>query len=291
MPTSHSNDLPLAWITGASGLIGHELVQAAEAGAAPGWRVRALTRQVVDLANAHDVDQLFERERPELIIHCAALSRTGACQADPTQAFRQNVEVTRRLIERLSTGRFVFFSSDLVFDGLQGSYIETDRLNPVNVYGHTKWEAEKAVSLFPNSLVIRTSLNYGHSLTSDRSFNEEMVNAWKAGRPVPAFVDEYRCPIAASETARWTWELIRAEHFGVVHLAGAERLSRWQIATEIARHYPALHPQVVPVTLADHVGPPRAPDVSLNCDRLAGWLGRTLPSFRPWLAGNEPIHT
>lgn len=287
----HSIDLPLAWITGASGLIGRELVRAAEVGAARGWRVRGLTREVVDLANVHEVDWLFETDRPQLIIHCAALSRTGACEAAPVQAFRQNVEVTCRLIERLSTGRFVFFSSDLVFDGRQGGYVETDLPSPVNVYGHTKREAEKAVLGFSNSLIIRTSLNYGHSLTGDRAFNEEMVNAWKAGRPVSAFVDEYRCPIAASETARWTWDLVQAHRFGVVHLAGTERLSRWQIATEIARHYPALNPRIIPVPLAEHVGVPRAPDVSLNCDRLVGWMGRPLPPFCPWLAGNEPIHT
>ena len=266
-------------------------MRAARAGAAPGWRVRGLTRADVDLANPRAVDELFEQERPGLIVHCAALSRTGACQADPAQAFRQNVEVPLGLLERLSAGRFVFFSSDLVFDGLHGGYVETDPPHPVNVYGQTKWKTEQTVLSRPNALVIRTSLNYGHSLTGDRAFNEEMVNTWKSGRPVQAFVDEYRCPIAASETARWTWDLIRSGQSGVIHLAGAERLSRWQIATEIARHYPALNPRIIPVTLGEHVGPPRAPDVSLNCEQLSGCLGRPLPAFRPWLAGNEPIHT
>jgi dTDP-4-dehydrorhamnose reductase len=290
MSTPPDSDLPLAWVTGAAGLIGRELVRAAEAGAAPGWRVRPLTRALVDLANAHEVNQLFERERPDLIIHCAALSRTGACQSDPALAIRQNVEITQRLVDRLGSGYFIFFSSDLVFDGTQGGYVETDQPNPVNVYGQTKWESEKALQSLPQALVIRTSLNYGHSLTGDRAFNEEMVNAWKAGRPVQAFVDEYRCPIAASETAFWTWKLVRARRCGIVHLAGAERLSRWQIATEIAGHYPALHPTIIPVSLAGHVGTPRAPDVSLNCDRLSAWMGRPLPSFRSWLTEKEPIH-
>lgn len=281
---------PLAWVTGAGGLIGHELILAANAVRGAGWRVLGLSRQDVNLDDPAAVAQLLSDQAPHLIIHCAALSRTGACEANPTLAHRLNVEASVRLMEAAPDARFVFLSSDLVFDGRKGNYFETDIPNPVNVYGRTKLAVEAQLNHHPDALVIRTSLNYGHSLTGDRSFNEEMVRAWKQGRPVKAFTDEFRCPIPVSITAKVIWNLATAPFTGIVHLAGTERISRWEIADALRSHYPSLHPRVEPISLKDHLGPARSPDVSLNTDRLRGWLGCNLPKFREWLKTHEPVH-
>jgi RmlD substrate binding domain len=69
--------LPTAWITGAGGLIGHHVVQAASR-FAPTWRVRPITREIVDLCDFAAVERLFREESPILIIHCAA-RRSGEC--------------------------------------------------------------------------------------------------------------------------------------------------------------------------------------------------------------------
>lgn len=159
----------------------------------------------------------------------------------------------------------------------------------MNVYGRTKVTAEEGLRGHPGALVIRTSLNYGHSSTGDRAFNEEVVRSWRTKRSVKMLVDEFRCPIPVEETARGTWDLVEGRRTGIVHLAGSERLSRWQIAQAIADHYSHLDPQIEPVSLKDFVGPPRAPDVSLDCTRVTQWLGRSLPAFTAWLSEHEPI--
>ena len=82
---------------------------------------------------------------PDVVIHCAAQSRTGPCQQDPILARRINVEATSLLAELAAEIPFLFMSSDQVFDGSKGWYVETDPVNPLNVYGETKAEAERIV--------------------------------------------------------------------------------------------------------------------------------------------------
>lgn len=279
-----------AWITGAGGLIGNCFVQTA-ATHAPHWQPRGLTRQVVDLTDFAAVRRLFAAERPSLLIHCAALSKSPACQADPALARQLNVEVTQMLAELAAQIPFVFFSTDLVFDGCKGGYVESDPVGPLSVYAETKVTAEQAVAQHPRHLIIRTSLNGGTSPTGDRGFNEQMRCAWQNGHTIRLFIDEFRSPIAAMETARTVWELIVAGATGTYHVAGGERLSRWRIGELLAARWPQLHPKTEPASLKEYHGAPRPPDTSLNCAKAEQALGAPLPRFSDWLAGhpNEPF--
>src|SRR5262245_4959865 len=116
------NDGPV-WITGAGGLIGHYLVQTAPQ-YAPGIPIRGLTRSQLELTDFASVRQEHSRERPRAIIHCAALSRSPDAQANPSLARQLNVEVTSFLADLAADTPFLFFSSDLVFDGRAGNYDE-----------------------------------------------------------------------------------------------------------------------------------------------------------------------
>jgi dTDP-4-dehydrorhamnose reductase len=279
-----------AWITGAGGLIGNYLVQTAR-DFAPEWQVVALTRARLDLLDAAAVRRAFRADRPRLVIHCAALSRSTECQAKPELARRLNVEATALLAELAAEVPFVFFSTDLVFDGRKGHYVETDPVGPLSVYAETKAAAERIVLANPRHTVVRTSLNGGISPRGDRGFNEELRRAWQAGRPVTLFTDEFRSPIPAIVTARAVWELVRAEQPGLYHLAGAERLSRWQIGQLVAARWPQLAPRLVAGSLRDYLGAPRAPDTSLDCAKLQQLLSFPLPGLSQWLAAHpdEPF--
>lgn len=270
------------WITGAGGLIGNHLIQTARENA-PVGRVIGLTRAELDLLNCAAVEKRFQQEQPGVIIHCAAISKSPACQTHPELARKVNVEVTKHLAELATDSTFVFFSTDLVFDGRKGSYTETDSPNPLSVYAETKVMAEQVVAKHPRHLIIRTSLNGGTSPTGDRGFNEDMRRAWSTGRTMTLFTDEYRAPIHARETALAVWELITHDATGVFHIAGSERLSRWQIGELLAARWPQLHPQIKPSTLKNYSGPPRAPDTSLNCAKAQRLLSFQLPEFSEWL--------
>lgn len=272
-----------AWVTGAGGLIGSWLVRVAPE-SAPDLSATGLTRADLDLLDFDSVRERFKREKPGIVIHCAALSRSFDCEANPVLARRVNVEVTALLAELAADATFVFFSTDLVFDGRAGNYSEDAQPNPLSVYAETKAAAEALVLANPKHLVIRTSLNGGISPSGDRGFNEQMRLAWQAGKRLRLFADEFRSPIAAEVTARATWELARQNADGVFHIAGRERLSRWDIGLLLAERWPSLNPGIDRTSLKEYQGAPRAPDTSLNCEKAQRLLSFPLPKFSVWLA-------
>jgi dTDP-4-dehydrorhamnose reductase len=273
---------PLALVTGAAGLIGHYLVKTASQWA-PQWDVRGLTRFDLDLTDEAGVRQLWGALRPQLVFHCAAMSRTGACEQDPALAKRINVDTTALLADLAADVPFVFLSSDQVFDGRKGWYVETDGINPVNVYGQTKVAAEQIVLKNPQHTVVRLALTAGISPTGDRSFVEDMCRAVERERRLTLFTDEFRNPLPAGVVARALWELIDHERPGLYHLGGADRLSRLEIGELLAVWHPELAICMQAGSVANYQGPTRPPDLSMCCDKIQNLLSFQVPGLRSWL--------
>ncbi len=161
----------------------------------------------------------------------------------------------------------------------------------MSVYAETKVAAEQIVLANPKHSVVRTSLNGGASPTGDRGFNEEMRRAWQAGRALNLFVDEFRSPLPAMVTARAIWELVAQNRPGLYHLAGSERLSRWQMGQLIAARWPQLNPRIERAWRKDYPGAPRPGDTSLTCAKIQRLLSFPLPGLAEWLKANpnEPF--
>ena len=285
-PSNFSAIQPLAWVTGANGLIGSYLLAIASRHA-PGWRVRAITRADFDLLDAAAVEREFLRDRPQLVIHCAAITVVSDAHKNPDLARRVNVGVTRHLAQLAEQIPFVFFSTDIVFDGRQGDYVETDPVNPIHVYGETKAVAEQVVLRNPRHLVVRTSVNAGISAGGSRSFNEQMHRSLlSAGQGMKLFTDEFRCPIPAVETARAVWELALKRAAGIYHVAGAKKLSRYDIGRLLAARWPDVTTAIEAGLAKEFPGPPRVLDASLNISKVQSVLSAPLPGFDEWLAAN-----
>jgi dTDP-4-dehydrorhamnose reductase len=280
----------LAWITGAGGLIGNYLIQTAPKFAS-GWQIVPISRERLDLADFEAVTRVFVARKPALVIHCAALSRAAACQADPPLAHHLNVALTRHLCGLAAAIPLVFFSTDLVFDGRKGCYGEADPVNPLSVYAETKVKAEQVVLRNPRHTVVRVALNTGVSPAGNRSFTEEMRRAWARGETLQLFTDEFRCPIPAVVTARAVWELIGRAPPGLYHLGGSERLSRWEIGRLLQQRWPALAGRIEATSVKDFPGPPRPADTSLDCTKIQRLLSFPLPGLTRWLEENpgEPV--
>jgi dTDP-4-dehydrorhamnose reductase len=281
-----SNRERTVWVTGAAGLIGGELVKTAPAGI----RVVALTRQEVDLTDSESVRAAMLRDRPSLILHSAALSKPADCQSDPALARRINVEATRRLCALAGDAPVWFLSTDLVFDGAKGGYSEEDPVSPINVYGDTKVVAEGAVLQNSRNAVFRLSMNGGVSARGDRGFNEEFRLSLDRGQPMSLFKDEFRCPIAASWTARTLWNLVgRPDVRGLFHLCGGQKLSRFEIGQILVRRWGRDESQFLAGSVRDHQGPPRSPDTSMKTHKLEALLGTRFPGLQEWLDQNPGV--
>jgi dTDP-4-dehydrorhamnose reductase len=270
-----------AWVTGAGGLIGSYLTKSAR-----GFTAIPLARQSLDLTNFAETEKRFRNDRPDFVIHCAAMSKSPDCQANPSLARKINVEATAHLAGLADHIPFVFFSSDLVFDGRKGNYVETDAVNPLSVYAETKVQAEEIVLTNPRHTVVRTSLNSGLSPCGDSAHNEQMQLKWKRGQTLKLFLDEFRSPIPAAVTARATWELIEQNSTGLFHLAGSGRLSRLEIGNLAAARHPELNPRIEACSLREYQGAPRPADASLDCSKIQKLLSFRLPGLSQYLQDN-----
>jgi dTDP-4-dehydrorhamnose reductase len=275
----------VAWITGAGGLIGSHIVRPAPRE----WAVRALTRTGLDLTDFAAVRAAFERESPQLIIHCAALSSIAACNANPQLAWRTNLEGTKNLADLAANIPLLLFSTDLVFDGRKGNYSESDTVNPLSLYGETKVAAEQVVLANPKHLVIRTTLTAGASPRGDRSLDEQLRLTWKRGETTRLFVDEFRSPIPAEVTARAVWDLIGKNGAGLFHLGGSDRISRFELGRVVAACSPQLNPRIEPISIRELSEARRPPDTSLNSEKIQRMLSFPLPRISDWLRAQTTL--
>ena len=273
---------PSVMVTGSAGLIGHYLVKNA-ARWAPAWNVLGISRTDLDLTNSTAVEKVYQQINPRAVIHCAALSRTKDCEQDPQRARRINVDVTAHLAALSKEIPFLFVSSGEVFDGQRSWYRESDEPTPINVYGHTKLEAEQRVLHNARHSVVRIVLTAGTSQQGNRSFVEDMCRVARNGQRMTLYGDEFRCPLPAGAIARAIWELLSRDVPGLYHLGGRERVSRWEIGQALLPWYPELQGCLIEGSSCAHIGAPRPADLSLTCDKIQSLLSFPLPGFRLWL--------
>jgi len=167
--------------------------------------------------------------RPRVIIHAAAMASIDECETQPELAQQINFNATRLLVDFAARRkiRFIFISSDVVFDGEKGNYSEKDEPHPVNFYAKTKIAAEKYVmENLPNAVVVRPALFYGLALDGRPSFTETMLQQLYAGKQIYAFTDQYRTPILVNDLVSALWELAENSYCGYLHLGGPQKVSR-----------------------------------------------------------------
>ena len=237
-------------VTGASGLVGgHAAVRASSRfrvwAAYGGHPVSFPNIQSIalDLSDEKSIRSVFERVRPDCLIHCAAWSKLDDCEKNPRRSRKINVEATEFLAELSAQSgvpdrsgcRMIFTSSDMVFDGSRGNYSETDEPNPIQLYGRQKLEAERKIAaVLPNHAVARLALVYGKSLNGGRSFSGEIVEKLERGDGMALFTDQFRTPILVQDAADALIELAEHAFTGVIHLGGPERISRFEFGLKLA---------------------------------------------------------
>ncbi len=223
-------------ITGASGFLGGHIYTLAKSS----WQVMAvyynhppqqLTKEWMrlDLTDQHEILKSIARFQPDVIIHAAANSNLDQCEQNPEMARQVNVESTRILYNaaRSLNSRFLFVSSDMVFDGRQGNYRETDPVCPISVYGRTKVDSEQLfLSKEGNFVIARSALIYGRPVIGGSSFSMWIENRLRMSQNTPLFVDQYRTPVLVNNLAAALLELAENDFTGIIHLGGENRINR-----------------------------------------------------------------
>jgi dTDP-4-dehydrorhamnose reductase len=231
-------------ITGASGFLGYHLLRSSYL---KGFDVFGLyysgvitfehsTNLQIDLRSYIDMGNMIDDIEPDVVIHTAALADGNLCQSNKELSYELNVDVTRNLAGICSDYQvpFVFTSTDLVFDGTKGLYNEGDQPNPLMVYGEHKLLAEEEVTrIYPEALIARCPLMFGSPEASTKTYFSQFLRSLKDGKPSNLFHDEYRSICGAKSVAEGILHLSE-EVSGIVHVAGSDRVSRYDFGLAAA---------------------------------------------------------
>lgn len=231
--------------------------------------IEGIERIKVDFRESNKLVDLFNRVKPDMIIHTAALGDVDKCESEKELAWRVNVEATYILVrEALKYGvYFLYLSTDYVFNGEHGLYREDDIPNPINYYGLTKLIAENIVrGALSKYSIVRTSHIYGFGL-GRINFARTVIELLSRGQRVRALIDQWLSPTLNTLLAKAMRELIEKGYTGVIHVAG-ERVSRYDFARAIARKFGFDEELIEPITMKDIQFKARRPrDSSLDTSK------------------------
>lgn len=260
---------------------------------------RRLRAPGIVACNAEDTRKLhalFDRYQFRSVLNCAGNCALRACELDPRLAWRTNVE---GLINLLSIAiqrdvRLVHLSVDLVFAGRDGGdYAESDRPNPITVYGKTMVAAEQLLAdWMPQACVMRISLPMGVSFNGHAGAIDWIQSRFKKGRPATLYFDEVRSP-AYTDCYNQLFERVLASDLcGLYHAGGPRQLSLYQIA-QIVNRLGGYDPKLLVGCPRRDAGPipPRAGNVTMSSQRLAKEVGDEL--LDPWPGSDQflPTHS
>ena len=274
-------------ITGASGLLGLNLaLQASDSfqvfGTVFYHSLVKVPFQVMqaDLTDESELAASIETSKPDVIINCAALANLEACENDPQSAQLLNAVLPERLaaISKAHSTKLVHISTDAIFDGAKGNYVEEDRPNPLSIYAKTKWEGEKAVAQTnPQALIARVNF-YGFSLSGNRSLAEFFLYNLAAGTRVFGFKDVFFCPLLVQDLGAILLEMVKKDLKGVYHVVSPQSLSKYEFGVQIARLFGLNEKLVEPVSVSQgKLTAPRSPNLTLCIDKLKRDLNQPIP--------------
>jgi dTDP-4-dehydrorhamnose reductase len=266
-------------ITGSSGLLGRGLVDILR----NDYEVVGVDKQPPTDENSKTLD-ITEKQRtvevvvgaaPHVVVHTAAETNVDTCETDRDLARRINVDGTANIAEACAKAgaRLMLISTDYVFDGASGNYTETDLTNPINFYGLTKLQAERIAETLPTALIIRTSVLYGWH--PDKSnFATWILKGLRERQSLRVAEDHVNSPTFNRNLAEAIKSAIGKGSQGVLHVAGRDKVSRFDFARRIAEVFDLDSRLLVPVKMSDlNWIAPRPRDSSLRVEKAEKELG------------------
>ncbi len=204
----------------------------------------------LDIRDQRTVAVLLDQIRPEIVYLPAALTNVDYCELHPDESYVTNVLGTchvAREVERIGA-KLVFFSSDYVFDGLDGPYAETDPVHPICEYGRQKVLGEHYVALHVSKyLIVRTTVVYGWE-SQGKNFVKRLIGSLGKGGSVRVPIDQVGSPTYAPNLADAVVEMSVAGVTGLYHIVGSKLANRYELAVEVAQAFQLNSSLIEPVT-------------------------------------------
>ena len=190
----------------------------------------------MDLKNYEMISSVLTEIKPDVVIHLGAMTGVDICEKEKTSASEINTKATEIIAKECSklNSFLVYVSTDYVFDGNFGMYKEDDVANPLGFYGKSKLEGEKAVQNFStNWCIARTSTPFGLHPTK-KSFPMWVIENLQKQKQIDVLIDQFTSPTYIPNLSRMLIEISERRITGIIHAAGASKISRYQMASMVS---------------------------------------------------------
>lgn len=232
-------------ITGAYGLLGDKVV--GQIAKDPAYKVIGLVRNEifennikgveyvsVDLTDTIALNKMLKLLRPDLIIHCAANVNLVDCEINRKYTFDLHVSATKTLSACYGLKKFIYISTDSVFDGKTGDYNENSFTNPLNYYAKTKLDGENvALKSFDKTVVIRTNI-YGLNSKLKNSLAEWALKNLKKKNEINGFTDVIFNPVSTNQLSNAIKKIAETPYTGIINVGSDKYISKFQFLAMIA---------------------------------------------------------
>ena len=262
-------------VTGAHGQLGRALVSEFSAG----YEVVGIARKDADITDKTEINKIISRHRPQYVLHTAAFTNVDRCEIEPDKANLVNSTGTENvaLACKSVNAKLVYYSTDYVFDGTKSSpYIETDRTNPINIYGRSKLDGEsKCLSSWADSVIIRIGwiysergANFVRKILAAAKRKVESVKVTGEKPSLKVVADQIGTPTWTKDIAMQTRKFLDSNVSGIYHAASYPEISRFEFARVILA---TMLPEVTVESCDSDEHPTKAKRPlrsSLLCDKL-----------------------
>lgn len=274
-------------ITGGRGLLGKALLETA----APEHKIVATSSRdlrddvsskhrliQLDVANEENVISVFKEWRPTLVVHTASLGNVDYCEKNREEAYGVNVEGTKNIIQGSQEvgSKIIFISSNAVFNGLKAPYSEVSDVSPVNYYGETKVMGEELVikSNLP-FVIVRLVLMYGWNNPEQRQNPVTwLLDKLRKNEKINLIDDTYVNPLFNVQAAEGIWSIVKIDKNGCYHLAGKERVNRFNFGVKTAKVF-GFDPNLIEAVGSDYFPglAKRMPDTTFDISKAEKEIG------------------
>ena len=265
------------FVTGASGYLGWNLCQLAKhewdiygTSFSHAVEISDITLLKVDLRDFDELKRIFQEIQPDAVIHTAAQSSPNICQSNPEESYGINVTASCNIAGLCADYSIpcAFTSTDLVFNGLNPPYKETDSVSPVNLYGEQKVMAEAGMlERYPMTAVCRMPLMFGVAAPPAQSFMQPFIQTLRERKELSLFTDEFRTPASGTTAAKGLLLALEKVN-GRIHLGGKERMSRYEFGRLLVEVFELPNEGLKGCRQADvKMAASRPPDVSLDSSK------------------------
>lgn len=242
------------------------------------WKHKSL-----DLLDEEGTQRFLHEIRPRVIFHCAAATDVEQCEQDAARTHALNVGTTEHLSGWAGRNgvRFIYVSTDSVFDGIRGGYTEQDAPAPLNEYARSKAEAEKAtLRSCPDALIVRTNF-FGCNDRGKPNIGKWMYEQLVRGETLPAFTDVRFSPLYVEDLAKLVLHLTSRGAKGVFHVAARGSCTKYEFALLLGRALELDTARIKPCLLSDaQFRATRPGDTSLCAKECENFVGREMPTVQ-----------